>query len=33
VNEGIRAARIEEMKVELDLTADMLLEELPTVEG
>jgi len=33
VNEGIRAARIEEMKAELDLTADMLLEELPAVEG
>lgn len=32
VNEGIRAARIEEMKAELDLTADMLLEELPAVD-
>ena len=32
VNEGIRTARIEEMKAELDLTADMLLEELPAAE-
>jgi len=32
VNEGIRAARIEEMRVELDLHEDALLEELPAAE-
>ncbi|MBP7095095.1 MAG: hypothetical protein KBC36_03280 [Spirochaetia bacterium] len=32
VNEGIRAARIEEMRIELDLREDALLEELPAAE-
>jgi predicted protein tyrosine phosphatase len=32
VNDWIRAERIEDMKRELDLDADMLLEELPSVE-
>lgn len=32
IRPGTRVLRIEEMKAELDLTADMLLEELPAVD-
>lgn len=32
IRPGTRVPRIEEMKIELDLTADMLLEELPAAD-